>query len=75
MSRNVKDLEDLENELRSFYGNEETQLPRLFSCTRTGESYEGYYGVFKWSEDGNFYRVKIIEELSPEVQYYILHIM
>ena len=58
--RPTAELKALEKELFSFYGNS-ADKPLLYSDLG---QHLGDHGVIKWADDGNLYRVEVIEEVS-----------
>jgi len=67
VKRPEKELTEISKELRSIYNLIEDPtkpFPRLYSNTN---NYIGSYGVIRWAEDNNFYRVKVLTELTADV--------
>lgn len=66
--RPVTELEALKNELQSTYSScipgQPSQVQLLYADVK---SHIGDYAVIKWSFDGHFYRVQVVEEFANDV--------
>ena len=66
--REITELEGLKNELHSTYSScisgQVSQIPLLYADAK---SHIGDYAVIKWSSNGHFYRVQVVNEFANDV--------
>lgn len=72
--RPENDLKELETELLAVYGdgsNTEatSKIPLLYADV---QSHVGDNAVIRWSDDGNLYRVKIVQEFALDVSHFTI---
>ena len=64
----MEDLDQIQAELSKVYGSL-NDPPLLYADVN---SHNGDFAVIKWSEDEQFYRVKIQEEFANEIEVYFV---
>jgi len=67
VKRPLEELTAITNELVSTYNcteDSKKRFPRLYSNINSSI---GSYGIIRWVEDNKFYRVKVLKELTDEV--------
>ena len=62
--RSTVELKAMEKELFAFYGSSADKPLLLFSDCG---DHIGDHGIIKWEEDGQLYRVEVMEEIGKEV--------